>query len=71
MIKRRDFLISTSMASLMAFILPQIVEAAMPKTLSLKLNNDDIILFQGDSITDAGRKKEDNNFNNPTSLGSG
>ena len=59
------------MASLMAFSLPQIVEAAMPKTLSLKLNNDNIILFQGDSITDAGRKKEDNNFNNPTSLGSG
>ena len=59
------------MASLMAFSLNQIVEAAMPKTSSLKINNDDIILFQGDSITDSSRKKEDNNFNNPTSLGSG
>ncbi|TKB95583.1 SGNH/GDSL hydrolase family protein [Pedobacter cryophilus] len=71
MIKRRDFLRNTSIASLMAFSLPQIVEAAMPKAPSLKLSKDDIILFQGDSITDAGRKKEDNLFNNPASLGTG
>jgi lysophospholipase L1-like esterase len=71
MIKRRDFLRNTSLASLMAFSLPQIVEAAMPKAPSLKLSKDDIILFQGDSITDASRKKDDNNFNNPASLGTG
>lgn len=71
MIKRRDFLRNTSLASLITFSLPQIVEAAMPKAPTLRLNSDDVILFQGDSITDASRKKDDNNFNNPTSLGSG
>ncbi|MCY7293228.1 MAG: SGNH/GDSL hydrolase family protein [Ferruginibacter sp.] len=71
MIKRRDFLRNTSLSSLMAFSLPEIVEAAIPNAPALRLNSDDVILFQGDSITDAGRKKDDNNFNNPTSLGSG
>jgi lysophospholipase L1-like esterase len=35
------------------------------------LNKDNIILFQGDSITDAGRDRENNSFNNPQALGSG
>lgn len=35
------------------------------------INNNDIILFQGDSITDCGRNKENNDPNNLDALGSG
>lgn len=70
-IKRRDFLRNTSMASLLALGIPEIVSAAMPKLSPLKILKGNTILFQGDSITDSGRKKDDNLFNNPTSLGSG
>lgn len=71
MFKRRDFIKNTSLAGLMALGIPEIVNAAIPSSKSMKFKKDDIILFQGDSITDASRKKDDNNFNNPTSLGSG
>jgi lysophospholipase L1-like esterase len=71
MIRRRDFIINTSLASLAAISLPEIVNAAMPKFPVIKLNNDDIILFQGDSITDASRKKDDEGFNTTGILGSG
>jgi lysophospholipase L1-like esterase len=71
-IKRRDFLVNTSMASILALGIPGIVNAAIPNTTSpLKLKKGNTILFQGDSITDAGRKKDDGLFNNPSSLGSG
>ena len=70
-IKRRDFLRNTSMASILALGIPEIVSAAMPKFSPLKISKGNTILFQGDSITDSGRKKDDNLFNNPTSLGSG
>ena len=70
-IKRRDFLRNTSMASILALGIPEIVSAAMPKLSPLKILKGNTILFQGDSITDSGRKKDDNLFNNPTSLGSG
>ena len=39
--------------------------------MALKIGKESTILFQGDSITDAGRKKDDNLFNNATSLGNG
>lgn len=60
MIKRRDFLKNTSMAGVLALGIPEIVNAAMPKGSAIKLSEGDVILFQGDSITDAGRKKDDN-----------
>lgn len=69
--KRREFIKTTSLAGLMTISLPKIVNAAIPSSPAVKLTNGNVILFQGDSITDAGRKKDDNNFNNPTSLGSG
>ncbi|MEH6306691.1 SGNH/GDSL hydrolase family protein [Olivibacter sp. CPCC 100613] len=37
----------------------------------IQLQRDDIILFQGDSITDAGRKRNDHSMHNPLALGSG
>jgi lysophospholipase L1-like esterase len=68
---RRNFLRKASMASLMVAGIPQIVSAAMPPVKKLTVSKGNVILFQGDSITDAGRNKDDNSFNNPRSLGSG
>lgn len=59
------------MAGVLALGIPEIVNAAMPKVAAVKINKGDIILFQGDSITDAGRKKEDQNYNTPGNLGTG
>lgn len=53
--------------------IPEIVAASMSEKAAKKtaIGKDNIILFQGDSITDAGRNKEDNSFNNPKALGTG
>lgn len=70
---RRNFIKKAAVGSLIASAFPEIVSAAMPKE-SLKkisLQKSNIILFQGDSITDAGRNKEDDSFNNARVLGSG
>ncbi len=72
MIKRRDFLKTTVLTTTLAVGLPQIVSAAMPEGSSkIKLNPNEIILFQGDSITDAHRKRSDINPNTLDSLGLG
>ncbi len=70
---RRGFLKKAALGGLLTVGIPEIVTAAMaagkPKKLSLQ--SGDVILFQGDSITDAGRKKDDPNFNNAAALGNG
>ena len=70
---RRNFIRKASLGSLLAVSIPEIVAASMlpseVKKNSLARNN--IILFQGDSITDSGRNKNDKTLNNPGSLGSG
>jgi lysophospholipase L1-like esterase len=71
---RRHFLKQASLAAASAIVLPQIVStafAAEPKRKKIVLQKEDVILFQGDSITDAGRKKDDPNFNNAAALGNG
>jgi lysophospholipase L1-like esterase len=72
---RRDFLKSTSLASAGLLTIPQIVSAAFSsegsKKKRVEINKDDVILFQGDSITDAGRKKDDSSINAAAALGSG
>ena len=70
---RRSFLKKAAIGSLAAISLPEIVSAAMPKSAVKKITlaKDNVILFQGDSITDAGRNREDNSFNNPRVLGTG
>jgi lysophospholipase L1-like esterase len=72
---RRDFLKATSLASAGLLTIPQIVSAAFStegsKKKRVEINKDDVILFQGDSITDAGRKKDDGSFNAAAALGSG
>ena len=70
---RRSFIRKAALGGMMAISIPEIISAAMaekgPK--KIQLMKDHVILFQGDSITDAGRNKEDMSFNNARILGSG
>jgi len=53
--------------------IPGIVASAMnlPQAAKISLQKDDVILFQGDSITDAGRDKNSKSPNTPTMMGNG
>lgn len=72
---RRDFLKKISLAGAASVITPAVF--AGPTELSgkkISIKEGDTILFQGDSITDAGRKKEAKDaamVNNPGALGTG
>lgn len=71
---RRSFLKNTSLAGVMSLGIPAVISSAFAEEKikkSIRIEKDDIILFQGDSITDAGRKKDDPDFNDASALGSG
>jgi lysophospholipase L1-like esterase len=70
---RRSFLKRAALGTIAAVSIPEIVSAAIAKTSVKKITllSEQTILFQGDSITDSGRNKEDMNFNSPRHLGSG
>lgn len=70
---RRHFLKKAAFGSLAAISIPEIISAAVPaKDINkVQLLKDQIILFQGDSITDSGRNKETDGFNNARVLGNG
>jgi lysophospholipase L1-like esterase len=70
---RRSFIKKTALGTVAAISFPEILSAAMPKEKikSIKLLKDQVILYQGDSITDSGRNKEDSGFNTARNLGSG
>lgn len=70
---RRSFLRKAAIGTAVAMSFPEIISAAMSpaKIKSIKLSKDQTILFQGDSITDSGRNKEDTGFNTARNLGSG
>jgi lysophospholipase L1-like esterase len=70
---RRSFIKKAALGTMAAISIPEILSAAMPKekTKPIKLLKDNVILFQGDSITDSGRNKEDTGFNTARNLGSG
>lgn len=70
---RRSFIRKTAFGSLAALSIPEIISAAVPAKIvnKLQLLKDQIILFQGDSITDSGRNKETDGFNNARVLGNG
>lgn len=70
---RRNFIKKAVVGGIMAASMPEIVTAAMVKdsVKKIPLQKGNTILFQGDSITDAGRNKEDNSFNNPRAMGTG
>jgi lysophospholipase L1-like esterase len=70
---RRSFIKKAAVGGIMAVSIPEILSAASASTEKnrITIGNDNVILFQGDSITDAGRKREDPSYNNPGILGSG
>ena len=70
---RRDFLKTASAGGAMALGLTPIVSSAdaAPKAGKISLRKDDVVVFQGDSITDAGRNREEKAFNNTRALGNG
>ncbi|MCD8042297.1 MAG: SGNH/GDSL hydrolase family protein [Tannerellaceae bacterium] len=73
---RREFLKKGVIAAAGTLLIPEIAKAAVqsqPETAASKitLKKDAVILMQGDSITDAGRKREDVNCNTQDQLGNG
>jgi lysophospholipase L1-like esterase len=71
---RRSFLKQFSFATAGVIAVPQVLQAAVIEAnrgRTIKLNKNDVIVFQGDSITDASRKREELNPNTATGFGSG
>jgi lysophospholipase L1-like esterase len=70
---RRDFIKKATLAGLMTVSIPEILSASMVSAALKKnsLQKKGNILFQGDSITDSGRNREDNSSNTAVALGSG
>lgn len=70
---RRNFIKKASVGGALAMGFSQIVSAAYAETKPAKisLTKDDVILFQGDSITDAGRSRDEKAFNHTKALGNG
>jgi lysophospholipase L1-like esterase len=71
---RRNFIKSTSLASAFGLSIPAIVSTAFAAEKSgkkVRLQKDDVILLQGDSITDSGRRKEELNPNVASAFGNG
>jgi lysophospholipase L1-like esterase len=70
---RRNFIKKAALGGLMAVSIPEILAASSVSETIKKnaLKKENIILFQGDSITDSGRNKEDSSYNNSEALGSG
>lgn len=69
---RRDFLKTAAMSGALLGI-PGVVASAVriPAAAKITLQKDDVILFQGDSITDAGRDKSTTTPNTSPMMGSG
>lgn len=70
---RRAFIRKSALGGAFALSIPDIVSSvfAENKVNKISLDAQDVILFQGDSITDAGRNKEDQSLNTHQALGSG
>ena len=64
---------SITLGSIAALSIPQIVSASMPAASKkkIKLSKGNTVLFQGDSITDAGRNHNEQSPNNTSAFGSG
>lgn len=70
---RRDFLKKASIGGVATFSLPGNITSSLVGEMGMKvqLEKNDVILFQGDSITDASRKKDDMEANSANALGNG
>ena len=73
-IGRRNFIQKASLSALVALSTPLILSSfaeEKAKVKRIKLSENEIILFQGDSITDAGRVKTETSPNSQKALGTG
>jgi len=70
---RRAFLHKAALGSIAAVSVPEIVSASFLKESKgkIEIRKNSTILFQGDSITDAGRNKEDPGYNSSRAMGTG
>ena len=72
---RRSFIKNASIGAVAAISIPQIVTSALaeaPKGKKISIEQGDVILFQGDSITDSGRgNRNDWSANNAGAMGNG
>lgn len=71
---RRNFLKNASLATVGSLSLPALATTTFANETAAKkiaLQDNDVILFQGDSITDSGRKKDDAAANSSSALGNG
>lgn len=70
---RRNFIKNASLATLAAITIPDIITSAFAaeRVSRIKLSKNDVILFQGDSITDWGRNKGQTMPNASSALGPG
>ncbi|MDR2148079.1 MAG: SGNH/GDSL hydrolase family protein [Tannerella sp.] len=71
---RRNFLKNTALAGMGMALIPEIARAAVKENAdsqNITLKKDAVILFQGDSITDGGRKREAEICNTIDMLGLG
>jgi lysophospholipase L1-like esterase len=70
---RRNFITKMALGTLGAMSIPNLADAAISDSKAKKiiLKNNDVILFQGDSITDANRSKTDFQANSSKTLGQG
>lgn len=69
---RRNFIKKAALGTAAAISIPEILSAALAKEKirPIKLARDQVVLFQGDSITDSGRNRS-GGFNTSGGLGSG
>lgn len=69
---RRSFLKELSLTALGATVIPQLVSAHNPTPKKLRFNKEEaVVVFQGDSITDAGRSKDQYYANQAGGMGRG
>ena len=70
---RRNFIKTAAIGTIASLSLPQIVSAAVAESdiKKISIDKNDIILFQGDSITDWGRDHTKNTPNDTGTLGTG
>ena len=70
---RRSFLTKVALGGLATLTIPEIALSAIAEQKSKKITikTDDVVLFQGDSITDAGRVRTDTNANSQKAMGGG
>jgi hypothetical protein len=63
---RCNFIKKAAPGGLIAVIIPEILSASLLPSAKKKnyLSRDNILLFQGDSVTDAGRIRDKSSFNN-------